>query len=60
MSRKPQLIYTLAVLEKYQETKQALDNVQQKPPKIVYNNMNKMLQESMLLGSTRFGINFIF
>ncbi len=60
MARKPQLIYTLAVLEKYQETKVALANVQHKPPRIVYNNLNKMLQESMLLGSTKFGINFIF
>jgi len=59
-ARKPQLIYTLAILEKYQETKTAIENVNPNAPRIVYNNLNKMLEESMLLGSTRFGINFIF
>ena len=57
---KPQLLYTLAILETYQETKTGLINAQRRPPKIVYNDLGKMLQESMLLGSTNFGINYIF
>ena len=59
-NNKPQLIYTLAVLEKYQSTQSAIYEASANKPKIVYNSLNKMLQESMLLGSTRYGINFIF
>lgn len=60
MKKKPQLIYTLAILEKYQETKVAMHETNLNKPKIVYNSLNKMLQESLLLGSTAYGINFIF
>ena len=60
MKKKPQLIYTLAILEKYQDTQTAIHEAATNKPRIVYNNLNKMLQESLLLGSTNYGINFIF
>ena len=58
--KKPQLIYTLAILEKYQQTKENISSANDAKKRIVYNNTYKMMQESLLLGSTRFGINYIF
>ena len=60
MRSKPQLIYTLAILEKYQDTKFSNATYQTKPKGKVYHSMKNMLEESMLLGATRFGVNFIF
>lgn len=57
---KAQLIYTLAVLEKYQDTKTGLVNAQKAPKPMAYSSINKMLEESFLLGATKFGINYIF
>ena len=60
MRKKPQLIYTLAILERYQKTKTDLNSTDTSKKRIVYNNAYKMMQESLLLGSTKFGINYIF
>ncbi len=60
MKTKSQLIYTQAILENYQAIKDNMASTNLNAPKIVYDNMYNMLQESLLLGSTRYGINFIF
>jgi len=60
MRKKPQLIYTLAILERYQKTQNDINSTDTNKKRIVYNNAYKMMQESLLLGSTKFGINYIF
>ena len=60
MKKKPQLIYTLAILERYQKTQNDISATDINKKRIVYNNAYKMMQESLLLGSTKFGINYIF
>ena len=60
MKRKSQLTYTLAILENYQAIKDSMASTDLSAPKIVYNNLYSMLEESLLLGSTKYGLNYIF
>ena len=59
ISTNPFANYTLSIATQYEDTKTAIQKAQT-PPKIrMYRSMDKMLQECVFLGATRFGTNFI-
>ncbi len=50
---------TDTIAKEYKESKIALMMASQPPKKKVYRSMNKMLQECFLIGSLKYGNNFI-
>lgn len=53
------LISAEAIANVYRNSSENVFIATQKPKKKVYNSLNALLQESCLLGATRFGQNFI-
>lgn len=50
---------TDTITQEYRQAKRALLLASQPPKKKVYKSMNKMLQECFLVGSLKYGNNFI-
>ena len=50
---------TNTIIKEYQRAQEALKQASKPPKKKVYKSMNKMLQECFLVGSLKYGNNFI-
>ncbi len=50
---------TDTITKEYREAKAALLSASKPPKKKIYKSMNKMLQECFLVGSLKYGNNFI-